>query len=346
MKKLVAVAMILCMLLSMAACSSGSSSSAGSAVPQASGAAAGSGGSGSVVQLATGAAGPTSWAYACLSAIAEVVKQHNPQLDLVIESTPGSTSHYSMFADHEIQVGSGYAPTDYWAWNQGTSDLFTESYAGKFYALVPLTEAYEYVFVRADSKIKSLSDLNGRTVFVGDPGAASTAGSLAIVKALNLNVKQVTTDRDEGFQMLVDKRVDACLYSGAAPYSSILSVASNCDIRFIPFSEKEIETCTAAYPYMHKGAIPSSAYDFLKEDVSTLAMCQNINVSSTMDDTTAYELTKAIVENWKEIVATIPACGVVDPLKDINNVVVPVAPGAAKYYEEKGVTLKDNLKAK
>lgn len=334
MKKFLSLLLALTMVFSLAACGSTESTDPTSPVQNTS--------TDGTIQLSCGAAGTTSWVYSCVTAASEILKQ-NSNIDLVVQSTPGSTVHYGMIANGEIQMGSGFSPTDYWAWN-GIGDLFPQSYANEFYAIVPLTTSYFYCFVRSDSDIQSMSDLTGRTVFVGDPGSASAVGIQDVIKALKLEMKEVSTDRDEGFEMLKDGRVDAAMYIGAAPYSSILSIAADVDIRFIPLTEDEQKQTIAAGPYNFVGSIPADSYDFIQEDVPTLCMIQELIVDNDMDEDTVYEMTKTLVEHWDDLVSVVSGAGRVNPLVDINNCIVPIHPGAIKYYEEQGITIKPELK--
>ena len=70
-----------------------------------------------IIQLKAGGAGTTSWSYSCLVAVSEAIKKFDPTLDLIVQSTPGSTTHYAMLRSGELDLGSGFTPTDYWAKN-------------------------------------------------------------------------------------------------------------------------------------------------------------------------------------------------------------------------------------
>ena len=293
------------------------------------------------VQLSCGAAGATSWVYSCVTAVSEILKQHS-DIDLVVQSTPGSTVHYGMMASGELKMGSGYNPTDYWAWN-GIGALFPKSYKGEFYTMIPLARSYFYVIVKKDSPITKIADLKGKRVFVGDPGSAQAAGTQDVIKALSLEMDQIMTDRDEGFEMLKDGRVEALMYGGAAPYSSILAVASDIDIRFIPMTGEEQKSITEVAPYYFAGAIPKDSYDFLDGDIDTVCTYQNIVVSKALDSEIVYTMTKTLVEHWKELNSIVAGTSDIDPLVNINNSVVPIHPGAIKYYEEKGITIVPTL---
>ena len=298
---------------------------------------------GNEVWLRAGGAGQNSWSYSCMVAVAESIKKSDPGLEIVIQATPGSTTHYGMFDKKSLDVGTGYTPTDYWA-NNGIPPVFKQSFAGKFYTIAPMTISKTHILVRKDSSIKTLSDLNGKTIYAGDQGAASTQLALSLIKSLNIQGRIVQTDRSEGFEMLKEGRVDALIQSQGAPYAAILELATATDLRFIPFSEAELKKCTDEGPYCFAGAILPTEYSFVTEPIPTLTQVQNINVRATLEDETVYRLTKAIVEAWPMVVNTVAAAGRVDPMKDVTKTVVKIHPGAIRYYEEKGVTIPAELR--
>nr|WP_312576128.1 TAXI family TRAP transporter solute-binding subunit [Sedimentibacter sp.] len=331
-KFLSVIASIVFALALLTACSGGSTDTS-----------QGNGDNGGITQLRVGGAGTTTWSYSCLVAVSEAIKQKDPSIDLVIQSTPGSTTHYAMFKNGELDLGSGYTPTDYWALN-GIAPLYDEKYDDCFYTLAPVTVSKTQIIVDKNSSIQSIQDLNGKKVFVGDPGAAATALAVEIVDALQLDIQSIQTDRNEGFEMLKDGRVDAVIQNTGVPYASVLEVASAIPLRIIPFTDEEIETCLARGPYNTVGEITSSDYDFVTEPVKTLTQIQNINISSKVSDDVAYKIAKAISESWDDVVATVPAAGKVSPVEDIDKSVAKIHPGAIKYYEEQGVKIPDKLK--
>jgi TRAP transporter TAXI family solute receptor len=295
------------------------------------------------VQLRVGGAAQNSWAYSCMVAIAEAIRQTDPGMDLVIQATPGSTNHYPMLANDEIDMGTGFTPTDYWA-NIGEAPLFNKSYKDQFYVIAPITKSKTHVIVRADSPVKTLADLNGRRVYAGDQGGASTQMALRIIATLKLKVDAIQTGRAEGFEMLKDGRVDAIFQSQGVPYAAILELATAAKLRLLSFTDAEIATLTASGPYCFKGEIAPGAYDFVTEPVKTVSQQQNINVQAKMDNDLVYRLTKDIVENWPNVIKVIPGAASVDPKVDVTNTVTKIHPGAVRYYEERGVTIPANLK--
>jgi len=295
-----------------------------------------------VIQLRVGGATSSSWIYSALVTIAEEVKQNSPY-DWIVQATPGSTSHYGLFKNGELDLGSGYTPTDYWAIEGTLPGYEGRVYEGDFYTLAPVTASFTQVAVRADSSIQKLEDLKGEIVFVGEPGAASTPLAWNLIKTLGLDIKEgISQDLIQGYEMLGEGRVAATFNSAGVPYSLMIEYATKFPLRLIPFSDEEIKKMVTT-PYNSSGVITSDAYSFVKEPVQTLKQIQTINISPKVSDEVAYELAKVIWESWENVVKNVPACGLVSA-DDIVNVVAPIHPGAIKYYEEQGIQIPDKLR--
>ncbi len=294
--------------------------------------------------LRVGANIPTSWNYACMVAMSEAMREVEPDIELVLQSTSGSTAHYSMFAAQELDIASGTSNTDYWA-NLGQAPLFDQVYEGEFYHLLPLTLAKTNVVVRQDSGINSMSDLNGKRVFVGDPGGASTTMSVDVLRMLGIKATEIQTDRTEGVEMMKEGRVDCVIFNVGTPYSVILELHSAVPVKLLPFTQEEIEACKAQAPYCIEATVtPNDGYEFVKETIPTVASLQTINVNAKLDDDIVYRLAKAIVTTWPEVVKVVPAAGAVDPAKDALRSAAKIHPGAIRYYEEIGLTVPAHLK--
>lgn len=294
-----------------------------------------------VIRLRCGAAGTTTWSYGCSTAISEIVRQADPTLDITVQATAGSTGHYKMFKRGEIDLGTGTTYTDAWAM-AGRAPLYKEKFNGEFNTLVMISKAYLEVVVLDDSSIRTMQDLNGKKVFVGDAGSASTQMNVEILDILEINCKRVAVARSEGFEMLKDGRVDVLMQTQGIPYAMILDLASTRKIRHIPFSDEDMSKLKTR-PYNATAVITPKDYSFEAKDVQTGSNFQDLNISPKVSNEVAYKLTKTIIENWDKLVAVVPATKKVDPLKDILNASAPIHPGALRYYQERGVVFPKHL---
>jgi hypothetical protein len=88
--------------------------------------------------------------------------------------------------------------------------------------------------------------------------------------------------------------------------------------------------------------VKKGSYPGQDKDVKVIAYATHIFVSCKLPADEVYKMTKAIVDNTKNLASIAKAIGeqkVADYAEDIG---VPFHPGAAKYFKENGVTVKTN----
>ena len=164
-----------------------------------------------------------------------------------------------------------------------------------------------------------------------------------ILNALGINAQPITSTHQEMIEMIKDGRVDALVYFGGVPYSGILDVASANDIKLVPFTTEEQEITCREIPSLSPVIIEENGYDFMDGEVPSVKSLQDVLVRSDISEDMVYKITKAAWDNWDELVNVVPSAGTVS-LEDAQNFVVPIHPGALKYYEEQGIKIPDKLK--
>ena len=82
------------------------------------------------------------------------------------------------------------------------------------------------------------------------------------------------------------------------------------------------------------------------KDINAAAYVMMVTVNKKMDDGTAYKLTAAVFDNIAAVHSVSPALHPLTIETAFRNNVVPVHPGAAKFYAEKGVEVPAKLRAK
>ena len=90
---------------------------------------------------------------------------------------------------------------------------------------------------------------------------------------------------------------------------------------------------------------PPNTYKGQTAPVKTVAGFIVLSVRADMPDSLAYALVKATFDKKDTLAGAHKSYSRIDP-KNILNANVAVHPGAAKYYEEHGIALPANLKAK
>lgn len=291
-------------------------------------------------QLRVGASTTSTWTYGFISSWAEVLEGVNPDTDMVVQATAGSSSHYLLMEKDKIDLGSGFAPNDFYS-IEGKHN-FDKSYTDHM-AMIPTTTARGHVFTLADSDIKTLKDLDGVKLGVGSRGSPSSVVAEIQANALGIKPEFVFSTAGEMMEMVKDGRIDAAWYYAGAPWSAILDLTSRTDIKFIPFTEKDLSAIKEATPFASTSEFNSDIYEFVDGSLATPGLLQTINVSKDVPEDVVYEITKATWENWDKIVELVPAAGTVS-VEDGANLVGKMHPGALKYYKEAGVEIPEKLK--
>jgi TRAP transporter TAXI family solute receptor len=142
--------------------------------------------------------------------------------------------------------------------------------------------------------------------------------------------------------MVKDGRVDAMIYGVGAPWSAIMDIAVNRKIKLISMTPQEQKLVNMASPFQTPDVIPAKTYAFQTEDIQTVSGIQSVIVRPGLPDDLVYLLTKTTWQHWDEIVKALAAAKWVKPM-DMTSMIVPIHPGAVKYYKEIGVQIPDRL---
>ena len=198
-----------------------------------------------------------------------------------------------------------------------------------------------HVIVRDDSEYESITDLEGATIAVGDAGSGTRITSDKVLEAYGLDegdYEPEVTDFGSSTEMLADGQIDATMLVVGTPVAGLTQIASQIDVRLLSVDDDvagEVEDAGSETVY----DIPSDAYDFLEEDLQTVAVFASLIAStSQVSEDVGYEITKATFEHADTI--TVEAAQFVDideALLGIGD--IPLHPGAERYFEEVGLEL-------
>ena len=177
-------------------------------------------------------------------------------------------------------------------------------------------------------------------IAIGPPASGTNSFSKHLFGAYDLEDDDYTefqegfSDAADGIQ---DGNIEMLLGILGLPAGSIESLqASVDDVKMLGFSDDAID-----YLEEHSGyeryTIPKDTYDFLDEDVDTVAAyALMVANTDTVSEEVGYELAKIMIENSDENTHAQAAQMTLDnALNGAED--IPIHPGAAKYFEEQGL---------
>ena len=189
------------------------------------------------------------------------------------------------------------------------------------------------------SGIKTVEDLKGKKVSVGAPGSGAYINAMQILDVHGLSDKDIKAQNlafDESTDGIQAGSIDAAFITAGTPTGAVESLSVQNDILIIPLADDKIKELVEKYPYYAEDIIPSGTYK-IKSEVKTVAVKAMLVAAKELDEDTVYNITKALYENTDKI--THAKGEFLTPESALEGLgEMELHPGAAKYFEEKGVT--------
>jgi hypothetical protein len=206
------------------------------------------------------------------------------------------------------------------------------------------------IIALAKSPIKTLSDLAGKKVSIGTPGSIAVTVAKDMFKAIGIQdkVKVSFLSPDAASQQLKDGHIDAALAPGSPFPTAFVELSRSTVVRIIEPTQDEGEKIQKAMTYMYLRAIPPNTAPGENADKQRNAFFwgQYWVAKPNIPDQVIYDIVKITQEpkNKETLTKVMNLWGVSGP--DFGSVVkmgIPIHPGAAKYWIEKGVKLPPEL---
>jgi TRAP transporter TAXI family solute receptor len=204
--------------------------------------------------------------------------------------------------------------------------------------------------VRADSPIKSLSDIAGKRVMAGAAGGATANDYKLLMDSAGLNVNWNYGSWQETFNALKTGAVDVipALMTSGRPAPGMAELEASVKVRPISVPADVVKKMRAANPGVLVGTIdpkdwPSGAID---KPIEAILQAGILAVHPSIPEDVAYKVTKAVFDNAEEVRSK--GVQLLDISKDFASKYLipeyPLHPGAARYFKEANIKIPDGQK--
>lgn len=259
-----------------------------------------------------------------------------------VESTDGSVYNLKELRNHNFDLAVAQSDWQYNAYN-GLTNYFKGNEPFKdLRSLFSLhTEAFTIV-ARADSGIKELDDLKGKRVNIGAPdsGNRGTMEILMEAKGWNNDSFKLAAELkgEDQPQALCDNKIDAMIYNAGHPNGAVQEVATSCDVVIVPIQGPEIDALVQKHPYYAYTTIPGGMYAGTPNEVRTFGVKATFVTTADLDENVAYEIVKAVFDNFDNFKRLHPVFGELDASKLVTEGnTAPLHRGAERYFRERGM---------
>jgi TRAP transporter TAXI family solute receptor len=130
------------------------------------------------------------------------------------------------------------------------------------------------------------------------------------------------------------------LIPGGIPNAYTIQLLEAKKFNLIDVDKDKLAAIAKKHPFMIPMTIPAGTYKGQEKDVHTMGYTMNLFVRADLPDKVVYEVTKAIFSHQGEFSKVHPLAKKFTVEGAYKDPVIPIHPGAKKYYKEAGVLSK------
>jgi TRAP transporter TAXI family solute receptor len=234
------------------------------------------------------------------------------------------------------------------------SDVLLDSYNGKgdyegaphpqFRILSPMFANHYNLMVNKSSGVNGIKDVRGKRVVTGRPASGTLSATVAVLGSFDITLDDIVPnylDQAQSVETLRNGLGDFAIAAGAIPMAIVTdAMTGNSNIRLIGLTQEEVDTVLAKNSWLMKMDIPANTYNNQPADLLTVGHNSYLVVREDMPEDVAYRLVMSMYENKDFLVQSLssfnnPCFNI--PSDSINQIGLPVHPGAQKAFKELGL---------
>lgn len=260
--------------------------------------------------------------------LADAVTAAEPALHCTAMATAGSQSNLDLLAAGHVDLALALADTATAA--AGGSPPLDLRALGRVY------ENYTQLVVLADSAVRAVPDLAGRTVSLGAAGSGAALSGDRILAAAGMTAPHAARITHlplaDAVSALEHRAIDALLWSGGVPTPALAALDARSGIRLIPL-DSVVPSLRATYGTVYEQvSIPADAYRQGRE-VPTVGIANLLVAMPNLPDAVASAVVDVLVRDASRLV---PPQALGAQFLDVRTLIVtaglPLHPGAAAAY--------------
>jgi TRAP transporter TAXI family solute receptor len=261
--------------------------------------------------------------YPFASAIAEVVAQHNPKIQLKVVETQGAQENIQRLKTNKAQLA---------LWQ---SDSPTVPSAR---AVALLYQEVFHLIVTEQSDIRNVSDLKGKRIALMSKGSGSYNSFWFLSNHYGLkpqDFKYVVVSWSEATQAFSKDEVDAIFRILPVGSNVVSELLKNNRGRLVPI--KQAAAMKFKLPYLEASSIPEGSYKSQPTvpdtDLPTVGVRATLVAHKDVDPALIHEITSILYEHQRDLVARNTLAATISPPGAGGLISLSIHAGAQAYYD-------------
>ena len=353
MKKVLALILAMCMVLSLCACGATEAPAPAAEAPAAAAPAPAAEAPAAEAPAAEapaevnwpefitiGGGGSTATFYAVASALGQLISD-NTDCTATGQATNGGTNNMQLLQSGEIELGMADQFTANVAYT-GTGD-FEGKALSNLRAVAVIYRGYFAIQATPNSGIATAADLAGKTVAVGMANSGTETVTRTVFGAMgydytNANdIKAEFVGASSGTDLLRNGQADAMTFLAPIPDSSQTEIMLTANTHLVSLSDEALAAFASADSPLAPDVIPAGTYDGQTEEIKTVYAPMVLWTTEDMDEEVIYQITKMLYENLGNLANSNAVFGKITDESIVSGVSIPFHSGAERFYKENGI---------
>jgi len=278
-------------------------------------------------------------AYTWAAGIADVINKNVNEVQATAEETKGYVANVKLISKGEMEAGMANSLSAFSAFK--AEGPFKDAKPGLVLSWISIAPMAVHIITLKGGSVKSVNDLKGKRVGMGQPGGTSMLDAEALVEALDLtpgkDFKDYRVRLGNMVNMLSDGNLDAAIWNGSFPLPPVIKLGAQHEVNLVPIPDTVYKRVEAKFPPYFQLSIPAKTYKGIDTPTPTYGLGNALVISAKVPDAVVYEMTKAIMTNLGKLKGVHPALGRINKGTVLSGFAAPLHPGALRYYREIGV---------
>ena len=282
--------------------------------------------------------GGTSGVYYPLGvAIAKIYSDKIPNVKTQVQATKASVENLILLQQGRGEIAFSLGDSLKAAWD-GDEEAGFKTKLDKLRVIGAIYPNYIQIVATAESGIKTLADLKGKSLSVGAPKSGTELNSRAILAAAGLTYKDLGKVEylpfAESVDLMKNRQLGATLQSAGLGVASLKDLSTSSQITVVAVPKEIVDKIGPPFVAV---TIPANTYTGQDKDVPSAAVINYLVTSSKVSDDMAYEMTRLVFDSLPELANAHAAGREIKLQTAAEGSPVPLHPGAIRYYKEKGL---------
>jgi hypothetical protein len=258
-----------------------------------------------------------------------------------VEITGGSLQNCILVGSGQVKSALISQATAYQSWK--SEGMFAgQPPQENLRAALPIQSSYIHGWT-LDPNILTYRDLGDRIVSGGPAGGTSEEYNKAILEGLGITPRRfINAGFTDTTGQLGDGLLDAVFCSLGIPAGAAAEAAATLGARLIGVHPDDFAKTQEILPFLIPSEIPAGTYAGQTEAFPTFADLNVYFFHKDVPEYVVYRFVKQSFESKEMLVNTFAGLVAMDP-DNVRNIIMPLHPGAYRYYREIGAYIPENI---